>query len=106
VCHRQAALCHHLHDVAVTEFETQIPPHAKDGDLPVKVADLEQLIQSREPGHRTAFSLSEGSNLGGLTICARAIDPATLTDAEIMNRIAALSRAGPVGRATRKVDPA
>ncbi len=37
---------HHFHQVAVTEFETQIPPHTQDDDLAVKVAALEQLIQT------------------------------------------------------------
>jgi hypothetical protein len=56
---REATLRHHFHQVAVTEFETQVPPHAQDDDLAVKVAALEQLIQTQEPGHRITFSPSE-----------------------------------------------
>src|SRR5271157_1062900 len=69
---RQATLRHHFHQVAVAQFEAQIPSHAQDDDLPVKVAALEQLIQTQEPGHRIAFSLSERPNMGGLRICTRA----------------------------------
>src|ERR1017187_480806 len=55
VRHRQAALRHHLHQIAVAEFEPKIPPHAQDNDLLVEVAALEQLIQIQELGHHTAF---------------------------------------------------
>src|SRR4030088_1754494 len=72
VSQRQVAFRHHLHQVAVAELETQIPSHAKDDDLPVKVAALEQIIQTQEPGHRATFSSSEGSNMGGRTVCTRA----------------------------------
>jgi DNA topoisomerase len=43
VSQRQAAFRHHLHRVAVAELEAQIPSHAQDDDLPVRVAAREQL---------------------------------------------------------------
>src|SRR5258708_33338156 len=70
---RQATLRHHFHKVTVAEFETQVPPHTQDDDLPVKMAALEQLIHTQEPGHRITFSLSERPNMGRLKICTRAI---------------------------------
>ena len=66
-------LRHHLHQIAVAEFEPQVPPHAEDHDLPVEVAALEQLIQTQERGHRTAFSLLEAPNVGAQTVCTRAL---------------------------------
>jgi hypothetical protein len=76
--HRQTALRYHLRQIAVTEFETQVPAHPKDDDLPVKVAALERLIETQEPGHRTVFSLSAFSlsgrpDMGGRIIRARAV---------------------------------
>jgi hypothetical protein len=56
---RQATLRHHFHKVAVAELETEIPSHAQDDDLPVKVAALEQIIAGSAGGisppaaHRT-----------------------------------------------------
>jgi hypothetical protein len=41
---------------------------------PIKVATLEQLTETREPGHRTAFCSLEGPNMGGRMICTRAWD--------------------------------
>src|SRR3984893_11134452 len=69
---RQVAFRHHLHQVAVAELETQIPSHAQDDYLPVKVAALEQIIQTQEPGHCATFSSSKGPNMGWQTICTRA----------------------------------
>ena len=43
VRHRQAALGHHLHQVAQTELEPKIPAHAQNDDFAVEVATLEQL---------------------------------------------------------------
>ena len=55
VHHRQAALGHHLRQIPKAELEPQIPPHAKDDDLAIKVAALEQLVQTQEPRHRAAL---------------------------------------------------
>ena len=63
---RKAALRHHLHQIAVAEFEPQLPPHAQDDDLPVEMAALEQLIQTQEPGHHTAFPFPGGRLLRSL----------------------------------------
>ena len=35
---RETALGHHLRQIAVTEFEAQVPPYPQDDDLTVKVA--------------------------------------------------------------------
>src|ERR1700730_13515592 len=50
--HRQAALGHHLHQVAQTELEPKIPAHAQDDDFAVEVATLEQLRYRLQLAHR------------------------------------------------------
>src|ERR1700730_4419726 len=56
---RQIAFRHHLYQVAIAELETQIPSHAQEDDLAVKMAALEQLIAGSAGGisppaaHRT-----------------------------------------------------
>ena len=78
VRYRQATLRHHLHQVPVAELEVRLPLHAQDNDLTVKVAALEQFIQSQEPGHRPAFRLigsheyGRRRRLGAQTVCTRA----------------------------------
>jgi hypothetical protein len=39
--HRQAALGHHLRQVAQTEPEPQIPAHTQDDDFAIEVATFE-----------------------------------------------------------------
>src|SRR6516164_9076731 len=56
VDHRQAALGHHLYQVPEAEFEAQVPSHAQDDDLAVKVATLEQFGQTWDPSHRAALN--------------------------------------------------
>ena len=65
----QAAFRHHLHQVAVTEFETQIPSHAQGRLHPVKVAAFEQLIQTQELGHVLPTTHRNGPNMAGWTVC-------------------------------------
>src|ERR1700733_7290274 len=60
VGHRQAALGHHLHQIPETELEAQVPPHAQDDDLAIKVPTTKQLVHARKPGHRTALNSPEG----------------------------------------------
>src|SRR5207253_8686726 len=50
--HRQAALGHHLYQVAQTELEPKIPTHAQDDDFAVEVATLEQLRYRLQLAHR------------------------------------------------------
>src|SRR5882757_4780242 len=50
--HRQAALGHHLYQVAQTELEPKIPAHAQDDDFAVEVATLEQLRYRLQLAHR------------------------------------------------------
>src|SRR6267378_3504310 len=50
--HRQAALSHHLYQVAQTELEPKIPAHAQDDDFAVEVATLEQLRYRLQLAHR------------------------------------------------------
>src|SRR6202046_5992260 len=79
VGHRQAALGHHLHQIPEAELEAQVPPHAQDDDLTIKVPTLKQLVYSRKPSHRTVLNSPAGyeatttSNLhqsrGGLVPC-------------------------------------
>ena len=40
VGHRHATLGHHLHQISEAELEAQVPPHAQDDDLAVKVPTL------------------------------------------------------------------
>jgi hypothetical protein len=67
-----AALRHHLHQVPEAELETQVPPREEDSDLTIKVATLEQFIQTQEPGHRNTFRLSGGHSYRGQVNCTRA----------------------------------
>jgi hypothetical protein len=46
---RNASLSHHFHEVANAELEPEIPPDAKDDDLPVEMAALEKVIHVRHP---------------------------------------------------------
>jgi hypothetical protein len=41
VCHRQAALGHHLHQVSQRQLESKIPAHAQDNDSAVDLAPLD-----------------------------------------------------------------
>src|SRR5262249_13433705 len=50
--HRQAALGHHLYQVAQTELEPQIPPHAQDDDFAVELPTFEQLRYRLQLAHR------------------------------------------------------
>ncbi|HSZ89077.1 MAG TPA: hypothetical protein VK822_06835 [Acetobacteraceae bacterium] len=60
VGHRQAALGHHLHQIPEAELEAQVPPHAQDDDLAIKVPTIKQLVHARKPGHRTALNSPVG----------------------------------------------
>ena len=48
------------------ELEAQIPPHAQDNDLAIKVAPLEQLLQPQEPSHRAALKQPDRPDDRGL----------------------------------------
>ena len=61
------------------EFEAQVPPHTQDDDLAIEVAALEQFVQTRESGHRTAFSSWERRRLDGQANCTRALMPPRAT---------------------------
>src|SRR5580700_3280189 len=89
VCHRQAAFRHHLHQVPEAELEAQVPPHAQDNDLTIKVATLEQLIQSQELSHCGTLSLSGGRSYQGRVNCARA--PLQICDGFNLNCTRAVS---------------
>src|SRR5215467_734262 len=49
---RQAALGHHLRQVAQTELEPKIPAHAQDDDFAVEVATFEKLRYRLQLAHR------------------------------------------------------
>ena len=65
VDHRQTAFGHHLHKITVAEFETQLPPHAQNDDVPIEVTTLEQFIQTQKPRHPDAFSIPKTAKMGG-----------------------------------------
>src|ERR1700720_4552943 len=75
VRHRQAALAHHLRQVPETELEAQVPPHAQDDELTIKVSALEQLIQTQEPSHRNTSAYREAVAIGRQVNCTRATIP-------------------------------
>jgi hypothetical protein len=53
VDYRQAALGHHLHEIAVTELEEEVRSPAQNDDVPAKVPTLEQFI----PTHKRTIAL-------------------------------------------------
>ena len=57
VGHRQAALGHHLHQIPEAQLEAQVPTHAQDDDLAIKMPTVKQPIHVRKPGHRLALNL-------------------------------------------------
>jgi hypothetical protein len=46
----EPAFSHHLDEISKAEFEPQIPTHAEDDDLPVKVASFEKFINAQHAG--------------------------------------------------------
>jgi len=60
VGHRQAALGHHLRQIPEAQLEAQVPPHAQDDDLAIKVSTVKQPIRVRMPGHRLALNSPVG----------------------------------------------
>jgi hypothetical protein len=58
VCQRQAALGHHFHQISEAEFEAQLPAHAQDDDLSIKMPACKQHIHTQKPGHRLLFPQS------------------------------------------------
>jgi hypothetical protein len=57
VGHRQAALSHHLHQIPKAELEAQVPPHAQDDDLTLKVATLDCEVAE----YLLSFGVDDGS---------------------------------------------
>jgi hypothetical protein len=45
MCQRQAALRHHLYQVAQAQFRPKTPAHAQNDDLAVEMSTREQLVQ-------------------------------------------------------------
>jgi hypothetical protein len=41
-----AALAHHRHQIAIAQFETEIPANAQDHDLPVEVPTFKESLRS------------------------------------------------------------
>src|SRR5580698_11346751 len=76
VGHRQAALGHHLHQIPEAELEAQVPPHAQDDDLAIKVPTIKQLVHAREPRHRTALNSSVAGTVRRPAICTCTSDSA------------------------------
>jgi hypothetical protein len=71
---RQAAFSHHLDQVAQAELEAQVPSHAQNDDLAIKVATCEQLFYAfaparTDPSIRPALKLTESAT----AICTRTV---------------------------------
>src|SRR6476661_1911170 len=52
VCQRQAALRHHLYQVAQAQFEPKVPAHAQNDDLAAEMPAFAQLFQGHQLVHR------------------------------------------------------
>ena len=55
-----AAFAHHRDEVSKAQLKTQIPTHAKDHDLFVKVPTFEQLLRGYELRHLSIIVSSVG----------------------------------------------
>ena len=49
--HRNAAVCHHDHQIPQAQFEARVPAHAQNDDLSVEVPSFEQIFDRDEPLH-------------------------------------------------------
>ena len=54
-----AALSHHGHEVAIAQFEAEVPTHAQDHDLLIEVAPFEQLLDGYERRHQVIIADGE-----------------------------------------------
>src|SRR5215210_2610534 len=69
---RQAPLGHHLDQIAQAELEAQVPSHAQNDDLAIKVATYEQLFHAFAPTHSHPPICPELKLAGSVTaVCTR-----------------------------------
>src|ERR1700744_6193414 len=73
VGHRQAALGHHLHQIPEAQLEAQVPPHAQDDDLAIKVPPVKHPFTSGSLAIASPSTHPWAAKLQRPAICTRAI---------------------------------